>query len=1839
MINAMNDPVAIVGIGCRFPGANGAEQYWDLLVNSRDPIREVPKDRWNVDEFYDGNAGTPGKMNTRWGGFLESIDSFDADFFGISHREAERMDPQQRLALEVAYEALADAGIAAASLAGTAAGVYMGVSAFDHGAALHTTGHAPGVYDGTGAALSIIANRISYSLNLRGPSLAVDTACSSSLVAVHLACESVRRGETEVALAGGVNVISSPGVAIIFSQAGLMAPDGRCKTFDHRANGYVRSEGAGVVVLKRLAAAQADGDRVYGVVLGGATNQDGKTNGLTAPSRIAQIALLDTAYRRIEIDPSTVDFVEAHGTGTAVGDPIEVAALAKVLGGERVAGHELRIGSAKTNIGHLEAAAGIAGLIKVALSLHNRMLPPTAHFEAPNPLLGLDRVPLVVQRSLDPWPQRSSRPLAGVSSFGFGGTNAHLIVAGAPADVGPQDQSDSGPALIPISAPSAAQLRQQAGAWAALARRQMGEPGWLASVAPAAALRSAHHRHRLAIVAGDAAELASNAQAFVNGETNARVAGPAQKARRTPRIAFVFPGQGSQWLGMGRALAQTVPAFREAIRSCDAAIAAVNGRSLWSDDQGLLAIETADVQPALFAIQVALAQTWISWGIRPAAVIGHSMGEVAAACVAGALSLQDAARIVCVRSALAGEIAGRGGLALIELEVEQTRTLLRGQEGALSIASVNGPRATVVSGAVEAIEDLLAEARRRHIFARRIAVEFAAHSPQIEPLLPRLRTALDDITPGDATVPFYSTVAGAPVSGTDLGANYWAGNFRETVLFGPTAQRLLADGHTVFVELSPHPVLTHSLSEIAAAGERTATVLSSLSRDEDEIAALLGNLGTLYTLGAPIDWTTIYPGRVRHRRLPMHEWDHRELPAIRIAHHKQSEPSNSGPRQRNSLLGNRIPIGVDPTLRIWPLPFDTTTRPELVGHTVDDVVVVPAAYWLTAAIESVNGPVAETITLRNVELSAPFCPGDRSDGLLQLSVIGDPADARPFAVVSAAASPSPITHITGTVTLDEPATAETVTLTDIQQRCGEDMRVEQLYRDLESVGLRYGPSFRGLTALRIAEGEALARFERPCELTDSGTLLHPALLDACLHTVGATLVGAAAADRGGALPLPVGVERLWTAVGRSHVTAGWSHARLRRIGSRELIADVTVWDDAGATVCRMDGLTVRLAAPHRTPADGCLYELGWEPLPMADEPALPGTWLVIGAGASVRTVSRRLTAHGDRCIEVIDTTAAPGEAEVLDESNVFDTRQLDLSTTAAIDAMFTAAVQESGSLCGVIDLRATDPVLVPPTVDVVRAVPTRALRIAQSMVRTGLASASRLWLVTSGTQSVTKVSDDFPPAGATLWGLGRVIATELPGLGCSLVDAGAVDRTEGPWLDEPDLDSLIQLLRNPNRLNQAIIRDGVVLEPRLTRSRGGSASAPPALRPDVTYLVTGGLGALGLRVADWLSGCGARYLVLAGRRGMTLEATDAVAALRRAGVQVRVTRVDTSDADQVDALIAEIEVTPQPLAGVFHTAGVLGDALVTAIDDSDLEATLAGKALGAWHLHHATRETPLDMFVLFSSLAGIVGSPGQAAYAAANTFLDSLARHRTGLGLPATSVAWGPWAGHNLAGAGIDRLAARGFPPLRPHIGIELLEQALASGQPAVVAAALEPEMLRRTMSVLPETTRRMLEAAVGKADHGDRWVRGSARDAVLAHPSADLRREETQRLMIEQIAEVLGTTATRIDPQIPFQESGLDSLTAIELRNRLETVFDTQLSAALFFACPTVEAFAEELCDRITAEVTPARITPPAPVPAAAVDPVISKGVITEHISQLSDDELAELITQEMRLIREMEG
>ncbi len=863
------EPIAVIGIGCRFPGgADGPQEYWRLLAEGRDAVTEVPADRWRAADV----DASP------WGGFLPGgVQGFDPAFFGISPREAARMDPQQRLLAEVAWEALEDAGIVPEHLAGSATGVFVGIATNDYAHLQFQRLDRIDAYTGTGNALSIAANRLSYLFDLRGPSLAVDTACSSSLVAVQQACASIAQGDCTLALAGGVNLILSPALAINFTRVGALAGDGRCKPFDSRADGYVRAEGAGVVVLKPLAQAVRDGDAIYAVIRGGAVNQDGRTNGLMAPNPHAQESVLRTAYARAGVEPDDVDYVEAHGTGTLLGDPIEAKALAAVVSARRDPARPCLIGSVKSNLGHLEAGAGIAGLIKVALMLRHRRIPASLHYLEPNPHVPFERLALRVADTAQPWPAGDGPALAGVSSFGFGGTNCHLVLQEAPPEVVTERTTPGRTLLLPVSASTDAALRELAARHAA----RLAAPGAESAVAAycaAAAVRRTHHAQRLACMGGSAAELSEALAAFGRGEDHHSLIAGVPRTGRRPRPVFVFAGQGPRWWPLAADLLDTEPVLREALHRCDAAL---RRHADWSlIEQLTIAPERSRLadpgvaQPATCALQIALATLWRSWGVEPAAVVGHSVGEIAAAHIAGALDLDDALLVALHRGRVIRTVTGRGKMAVVGASYDGTRNLLaRLDAGLVSVAAENGPTSTVISGETAAVERLAGLLDAEGIFCRVLeSVDYASHSPQMEPLQTALRDALAGLTPTSADHTLVSTVTGEPIDGSVMDAAYWATNLRQPVLFDRALDTLLASGHDTFVEISGHPMLVGALAEKLDAREQPGTVVASLCRDQPGRAALLGELARLYCAGLSVDWTRLHRAVAPVVSLPRYPW-------------------------------------------------------------------------------------------------------------------------------------------------------------------------------------------------------------------------------------------------------------------------------------------------------------------------------------------------------------------------------------------------------------------------------------------------------------------------------------------------------------------------------------------------------------------------------------------------------------------------------------------------------------------------------------------------------------------------------------------------------------------------------------------------------------------------------------------------------------------------------------------------------------------------------------------------------------------------------------------------------
>ena len=861
--STLHEPLAIVGMALRLPGGvRDAAGLGELLWNGVDAISAIPADRWSIEALHADDPDAPGKMTTREGGFIDGVDRFDAEFFGISPREAASMDPQQRLLLELAWEALENAGQAPGALAGTRTGVYLGISNNDYGRALFRHRELIDPYFSTGNAYSVASGRLSYVLGLQGPSVAVDTACSSSLVALHLAAQGLRLGECDAALVGAVNLILTPELNINFSKARMMAADGRCKTFDAAADGYVRGEGCVVLVLKRLGDAQAHGDRVLAVLRGSAINQDGRSGGLTAPNGPAQEAVIRAALANARVRPDEIGYVEAHGTGTPLGDPIEVQALGSVLSEGRDAATPLLIGSVKTNIGHLEAAAGLAGVAKVVLALQRAELPPHLHLRQGNPHIDWAAWPLRVPTSVTPWAGIGGRRLAGVSSFGFSGTNAHVILEQAPEAPAPEAPATTRTHhLLALSARHESELVELARRHA---RTLAGQPAALADLCLTANAGRSHFAHRLALLATDADRMAEGLNAFVQGRESARLARGHGEAGTGPRVAFLFTGQGAQYVGMGRALYEQFPVFRASMDACDAALRGHMDRGLLElvhapADARAPVEETLYAQPLTFAIEVSLATLWRSWGIEPEALLGHSLGEYAAACVAGALSLEDGLRLVAARGRLTHELPAHGGMAAVFAPLATVEAVVAAGGGGLTVAAHNGPEHFVFSGPREGVEAAVAALQAQGVRAKPLRVPHAAHSALIEPALAGLQDALRAVRFAAPSITLVSNLTGQPVAPHELSDPvYWLRHMREPVRFAQAMQVLLQQGITHFVEVGPHPVLLGMGAECAAGAP--AQWLPSLHRERPDGIDLWESLQRLYVDGAEVDWAAFHAG-------------------------------------------------------------------------------------------------------------------------------------------------------------------------------------------------------------------------------------------------------------------------------------------------------------------------------------------------------------------------------------------------------------------------------------------------------------------------------------------------------------------------------------------------------------------------------------------------------------------------------------------------------------------------------------------------------------------------------------------------------------------------------------------------------------------------------------------------------------------------------------------------------------------------------------------------------------------------------------------------------------------
>jgi acyl transferase domain-containing protein/NADPH:quinone reductase-like Zn-dependent oxidoreductase/NAD(P)-dependent dehydrogenase (short-subunit alcohol dehydrogenase family)/acyl carrier protein len=2120
-----DDPIAIIGVACRFPGqADTPEAFWSLLQGGVDTIREVPPDRWDIDDYYDPDPDAPGKMYIRHGGFVDNVQQFDSTFFGISPREAVSMDPQHRLLLEVSWEALERAGQAPEKLMGSRTGVFVGISSNDY-SLLHLKAQDAtriNAYYGTGNSGSTAAGRLSYVLGLRGPCLAVDTACSSSLVAIHLACQSLRSGECRTALTAGVNLILTPEVTINFCRARMLATDGRCKTFDAAADGYVRGEGCGAVVLKRLRDAVADGDPILALIRGSAVNQDGRSAGLTVPNGPAQEALLREALATAGVLPSEVGYVEAHGTGTSLGDPIEMAALGSVLREGRSPDRPLVVGSVKTNVGHLEAAAGVAGLIKVVLSLQHQEIPPHLHFKQLNPHISIAEIPAVIPTSATPWPEASGRRIAGISSFGFAGTNAHIVVEGAPAALAaPAISGERTRHIVALSAKTEPALQALAGR---LAQRLAAEPA-LSPADMAFSMNTGRGTfpHRLAAVVESTAQAAALlADVAEGGAPAAAIRGEFRGSDRAG-LAFLFTGQGSQYPGMGRQLYETQPTFRRVLDRCDEILRPLLPRPLLSamypkDGEATPLDRTEYTQPALFALEYSLFELWRSFGIEPSAVMGHSVGEYVAACVAGVFSLEDGLRLIAARGRLMGALPSGGAMAAVLAEEDRVRRAIAGHGPALSVAAVNGPASVVISGLEAAVQEVIEGFDREGVRTKRLTVSHAFHSALMEPALDEFERLAGEVSFAAPRLTLIANVTGRAAGEDVCTAAYWRQHAREAVRFADGMSALWQLGYRTFVEAGPSPTLL-GMGRQCVPSEEDASWLGSLVKNRDSWAELAKSLGTLYVRGYDVDWAGFDQDYARRKVvLPTYPFE-RQRHWIETG---RPRPEGSQAADVHPLLGHRLSSASKDVL--FDARIDAEALPYLADHCVYGNVVVPAAAYLEMGLAA----AAQTLgsgphVVENVVVSEPMVLVSGSERPVQVIVTpqeGEPSRFQVFSRTGGGDSEPERWHVHAAGTLRDasdadPSTGASETLAAIRERCSATVGVAGYYDALRESGIDYGPRFQAMAELWSGKGEALGRLALPAavEGDDAAYVLHPVLLDAGFQVLGAADLG----DKRDAehVYLPIGLDRL-RGVGRRPV---WAHARTRsEAGAETLTADIRFFDDAGEVVALVEGLHLRRASRQSLrraqQGDGreWLYEVAWSPeegaLAGAVEAGPSGRWVVFtdrgGVGASL---GRSLAARGDTCVLV-----RPGDGHQQSGDGII---RVDPEQPEDFKRLYRELLNGGEMpVRGVLHLWSLDeegPLTGSSLKDAMRTSCGSLLHLVQAMASVQGAAAPRLWVVTRGAQAVGRAP--VAPAQAAAGGLARTIATEHPELGCVSVDLDPVtaeaeehaavlwaemasrDREDrvayrggkrhrarlvrcaatpsetaggapaagqpvalevgvpgildelrlrpatrrapapgeveirvlGSGLNFRDVLNALGVYEGPagplgcecagrvvavgegvrglevgqrvvamaadtfrtyvtipavlvapfpegmtfgeaatipitfltaeyalNRLGKmkagerVLIHAGaggvglaaVQLAQRAgaevfatagsdekrdylkslgvahvfdSRSlsfaegvmkatggegvdlvlnsltgefipkslgvlrRGGrfleigkagiwSPEQMSAARKDVsyfviylgevepgliqqmltdlmrdfgaghlkplrrreyaleaapdafrhmaqakhigkvvlmhhetgmegvaprrgsTYLVTGGLGSLGLRIARWLQEQGARHIVLVGRRQPSDEARKVIADCVAAGAEVRVECADVTRAEDVDRVMAMVAVEMPPLRGIVHAAGVLDDGVLSQQTWPRFETVLGPKVMGGFNLHRATEATPLDFFVMFASTAGVLGSAGQGAYGAANAFLDTLAHHRRAEGRSALSIDWGPWADTGMAAALAQsdqrRWAEVGLTPIPPSEGLAMLERLLPSGRAQVTVL---PVRWPRFLAQFGGTEPRLFADVAREVRPGAAGRSAVAESAALRKRLDETPPNKRRRVVLahvrEQVLKVLALDASHpLDDRQGFQALGMDSLMAVELRNRLQAATGRTLSSTLAFDYPTVEAISAYLSSEV---------------------------------------------------------
>lgn len=1678
--NQHKEAIAIVGMGCRFPGAEaGLSAYLDLLRQGQDAITPMPAWRWQVDDYFDSDSEQPGKMYVREGGFIEQLDQFDADFFGISPREAMAMDPQQRLWLEVCWEALEHANIVPADLFSSQTGVFVGASSFDFAAIMAKKLPVDRIdaYLGTGASLNILAGRLSYWLGLTGPSMAVDTACSSSLLAVHNACQSLRLGECDMALAGGVNVILAPETYVAFSRAGMLSAEARCKTFAENADGFIRSEGCGAIVLKRLSDAEKHGDSIWAVIRGSAVNQDGASGGLTIPSGPSQQALINTALIAANVKPEQVSYIETHGTGTPLGDPIEMRALAASYGKNR-SQNPIYVSSVKTNVGHLEAAAGIAGLIKTALSLHEAEIFPHLHFTKPSSHVDWQSWPVKIPLEHQPWPESGKSRIAAVSSFGLSGTNVHLIVEQAPeTELKPLKQT--GLNLLILSAKTYPALRQLAADYAQLFSREQAN---LADICYTANSRRSRFNHRLALIADSADEFKTQLEQFSGSDaaTNAYrlVAKPKQ------RVGLLFTGQGSQWAGMAAKMYGYYPEFTEQVDKCDRLLqqfSAINLKRLLLDNSAEEISETANAQPALFVFEYAWAKQWLAWGVKPVCLIGHSLGEYVAACIAGVFDLEQGLRLIVNRARLMQDAPGQGSMAAVFASAGQVQAMLPDFPD-LAIAAYNSAENQVVSGEETELTRFLQTCTEQGVEYTRLATSHGFHSPCMQPVLNAFADSLAAVQLNSASMPIIANLTAKLETDCYAKADYWLQHLRQPVQFQQSVDTLQQQGLDLLIEIGPKPVLTGLVRQNA----ENVPVMAACGGD-NSIQAINQALAGMVAGGLELDWQSLNGGRLTD--LPTYPWQRQRYWPDWFTNQSISV-SDQQPLWGQWLSSPALPENTE----VFELKLNAASMPWLSHHQVYGLTIAPIALLISMIYEAMFKRSGHMdFAIADLEIERALLIPEQGEITVQLILIDDGS----LKILSQKSKTEAwqqhvSAYLQQTGNTDDSAQSFVSLAEDASLISGQ-----QYYQLFAKHSLQYGPSFQGIDQVWQQGNKAVAELNVPL-INEQISAPHPVLLDLAMQLM-AAVFDASSDD----LRLPVRIRKI-QCFRHDFADSHWISGTLTDAEQ----VDLSLFNSRKQLQFSINGVEVATVSESRLkqmlmPVSDWDYQLVWRPHVVATNNTAR-SWLLI-TDKQNPSIAGQLLSQGHQV-------------------RVLDFKQLAETDLTGVDE--------------IVDLSALS----------VSTEPTQAMAVSAQLLellQRLKGHSVRLTLITRQAQG--EFCRQLNYAGAALWGMAAVLLQEHAELSPRIIDSNADQKLLAALLDDSGEQRLMAT-------------EQAILVQRLQRYKPKTETQNP-FDSQAAYLVTGGLGALGLATACWLIRQGARHLYLTSRQQSPLLPAELHALQQQyADLELVVYQADITRPQAVEQLFADIAQSGRPLKGIIHCAGFSDDDLLLNQSAQRLEQLNQVKLQAAALLDKASRPISLDFFWLYSSLNALLGNVGQGAYAAANAAMDALAWQRNHEGFPALSINWGPWQN------GMQQQSSDAMREFWRQSGLGLIDEERAgavlnrlinrqNGQVCIVNIDWQKVSKSMSYGTAPDLLKELIPAsnvalAINTAEYLER----------LRNAEPEQTRELLSDWVKQQLAQILKLPIQQLELSSSLSSLGLDSLAAVEFRSLMRKTLQTEV-------------------------------------------------------------------------------